>query len=56
MKQQAKAVLVQSPLQLAQHIETLIGTSALAACIAEKTQQTKEQSRDKDVLEAALEQ
>jgi hypothetical protein len=55
VKQQSKAVLVQSPLQLAEHIETLIGTSSLAARIAEVTQQAQQQARDRDALDAAME-
>ena len=55
VKQQSKAVLVQSPLQLAEHIETLIGTSSLAARIAETAQQAQQQARDRDTLDAALE-
>lgn len=53
MKQQSKAVLVQSPLLLLQHIETLIGTASFASQIAAKTYEAEHQAEQSNALKEA---
>lgn len=54
MKQQSKAILVQSPLLLLQHIETLIGTSGIAAQITAKANEAEHQAKHSNALKTAL--
>ena len=54
MKQQSKAVPVQSPVLLLQHIETLIGTASFATRISAKAQEAGSQVEQSAALKTAL--